>query len=99
MEKSHQRFVIKFLFLKGLFPKIIHKKLYSFLGSTAYSLFQVRNWCTRFTEGDLTCIDQSRAGRPRHVLGTDLSQFFGELPFAIAELLAQHFSESNHTLK
>jgi hypothetical protein len=99
MEKSEQRFVIKFCFLERLLPKTIHRKLYSVLGSTAYFLSQVRNWCTRFTDGDLICIDQSRAGRPRHVLGTDLTQFFEQFPFATTGLLAQHFGESKHTIK
>jgi hypothetical protein len=33
------------------------------------------------------------------VLGTDLSQFLEEFPFATAGLLAQHFGESKHTIK
>jgi hypothetical protein len=50
-------------------------------------------------DGDLTCIDQSKAGRPRHMLGTDLSQFLEEFPFVTARLLAQHFGKSKHTIK
>jgi hypothetical protein len=100
MEKSEHRFVIKFLFLKGLPPpKKIHRELCSVLGSTAYSLSQVRNWCTRFTDGDLTCIDQSRAGCSRHMLGMNLGQFLEEFPFTTARLLAQHFGESKHTIE
>jgi hypothetical protein len=33
------------------------------------------------------------------VLGTDLSQFLEEFPFAKAELLAKHFGESKYTIK
>jgi hypothetical protein len=99
MEKSEQLFVIKFFFLKELSPKKIHRELYSALGWTACSLSQVRNWCTRSTEGVLTRVHQSRAGRPRHMLGTDLSQFLEEFPFATVGLLAQHFAESKHIIK
>jgi hypothetical protein len=42
MEKSGQRFVIKFLFLKGLGAKDIHRELTAVLASTAYSLSQVK---------------------------------------------------------
>jgi hypothetical protein len=43
MEKSEQRFVIKFLFLKGLSADAIYSKLSTVLGPTAYSLAQVKN--------------------------------------------------------
>jgi hypothetical protein len=43
MEKSEQRFVIKFLFLKGLGAKAIHRKLIAVLASTAYLLSQVKS--------------------------------------------------------
>jgi transposase len=99
MEKSEQRFVIKFLFLKGLSANAIYRELSTVLGPIAYSLIQVNNWCTRFTDGDLTCSDQLRTGRPRHMLGTDLSQFLHEFPFATARQLAEHFNESKHIIK
>jgi transposase len=83
MEKLEQRFVIKFLFLKGLSANAIYKELSTVLGLIAYSFAQVKNWCTRFTEGDLTCSDQLRTGRPRHMLGMDLSQFLQEFLFAM----------------
>jgi hypothetical protein len=99
MEKSEKHFVIKFLFLKGLLPKRIHRELSSVLGSTAYSLSQVRNWCATLTEGGLTCIDESRAGRPCHVGGTDFSEFLEEFLFATAGPLAQDYAESKHAIK
>jgi hypothetical protein len=68
MEKSEQIFVIKFLFLKGLGAKGIHKELSALFGPTAYSLAQVREWRSRFASGDLSCQDQFKAGRPLHVL-------------------------------
>jgi hypothetical protein len=42
MEKSEQRSVIKFFFLKGLGAKAIHSELTAVLGSIAYSLSQVK---------------------------------------------------------
>jgi hypothetical protein len=42
MEKSEQRFVVKFVFLKSLSSKVIHRKLNTVLGSPAYSLAQIK---------------------------------------------------------
>jgi hypothetical protein len=99
MEKSEQCFVIKFLFLKGLSANAICRKLSTVLGPTAYSLAQVKNWCTRLTAGDLTCSDQLRTDRHRHMLTTDLSQFLQECFFGTARQLAEHFNKSKHNIK
>jgi hypothetical protein len=53
MEKSKQRFVIKFLFLKGLGVNAIDRELTAVLASTACSLSQVKEWRTRFMTDDL----------------------------------------------
>jgi hypothetical protein len=89
MEKSEQRFVIKFLFLKGLGAKAIHRELTAVLASTAYSLSQGKEWRARFAIGDLSCQDQFRTGRPPHVLGKALSDFLEEFPFASAAFIAE----------
>jgi hypothetical protein len=64
MEKSEQRFVIKFLFLESLGAKAIHRELSAVLGHIAYSLVQVREWRSCFASGDLSCQDQFKTGRP-----------------------------------
>jgi hypothetical protein len=43
MEKSEQRSVIKFLFLKGLSADAISKELSTVLGPTEYCLAQIKN--------------------------------------------------------
>jgi hypothetical protein len=99
MEKSEQRFVIKFFFLKDLSSKAIHRELITVLGSTAYSLSQIKEWRARFKAGDLSCEDQFRTDRPPHVLGKALSDFLEEFPFVTAEIIAQHFNQSKTTIK
>jgi hypothetical protein len=54
-EKSEQRFIIKFFFMKGLDAKITNTQLTAVLGTTAYSLRQVKEWRARFAAGDLSC--------------------------------------------
>jgi histone-lysine N-methyltransferase SETMAR len=99
MDQSELRFVIKFLFLKGLGAKAIHKELTAVLGPTAYSLTQVKEWRSRFAAGDFSCEDQIRSGRPPHVLGKPLSDFLEEFPFASAGVIAQYFNQSKTTIK
>jgi hypothetical protein len=55
MEKSDQRFIIKFFFMKGLGAKATHRELTAVLGPMAYSLRQVKEWRARFAAGDLSC--------------------------------------------
>jgi hypothetical protein len=99
MEKSEQRFVIKFIFLKSLDSKAIHSELTIVLGPTAYSLPQVKEWRSRFANGDLCCQDQIRLGGPPDVLGKTLSDFHEEFPFASADIIAQNFGQSKPLIK
>jgi hypothetical protein len=99
MEKSQQRSVVKFFFLKGLGAEGIHRELTTILGSTAYSLGQVREWRARFATGKLSYQEEFRPGHSSHVLGKVLSDFLKEFPFASAGIIAQHFGQPNHTIK
>jgi len=99
MEKREQRFVIKFFFLKGLGSKKIHRKLQDTIGESAYCLAEVKFWLARFREGDLSCEDHERVGRPLAVLGTVLHKFLTKHPFASARIMAEHFNLSHPTVK
>jgi hypothetical protein len=57
MEKSEQRFVVKFFFHKGLVPKEIHGKLIAVPGFTVSLLIQINEWRAGFETGDLSCED------------------------------------------
>jgi hypothetical protein len=98
MEKSEQRFAMKFLFIKSLSAKAIHTELAGVLGSTTCSLSQINESPSRFVAGDLSCEDEIRPTRPRHVLGKPLSHFLEEFPFASTGLIGQHCSQSKHTI-
>jgi hypothetical protein len=98
MEKSEQKFVIKF-FSQRPWSKEIHRKLTAILCSTTYLLTQIKGQCVRFETSDLLCEDQSRPGGPLHILGKALSDFFEEFPFTTARVIAQHFNQSKYTIK
>jgi hypothetical protein len=54
MEKSEQRFIIKFFFMKGLSANETHTELTAVLFPTAYSLRHVKAWRARFATGSLS---------------------------------------------
>jgi hypothetical protein len=57
MEKSEQRVVIKFLWMKGLGARRIHTKVSRVLGDNSYRPASIEHWLARFREGDLSCTD------------------------------------------
>jgi hypothetical protein len=87
IEKTKQRFVVKFFFLKGLCSKVIHRELTAVLGSTAYSSTQIKEWRARFKAGDLSYEDKFRPGRPPHALGRLSPISLGSFLLRLQELL------------
>jgi hypothetical protein len=92
MEKSEQRFIVKFFFLKGLGSTIIHSKLAAVFGSIIYSLTQVTEWRARFKADDLSCEDKSRPSHLAHVLGKALSDFLEDFLFTTTGVFAKYFN-------
>jgi hypothetical protein len=75
MEKEEQRFVTKFLWLTGWGAKRIHEELTSTLGDDSHAVSQVKIWLQTFRNGDLSCKDSPRSGRPLLTLGLQLEAF------------------------
>jgi hypothetical protein len=99
MEKRDQRFVIKFLWLRGERPRQIYHELLATLGSGAYSDDSVQYWIARFASGDTSCEDVSRPGQPLTDLAEPLGLFLGDDPFVSARMVSWHFSVSAITVK
>jgi hypothetical protein len=91
MEKEEQRFVMKFLWLKTWSAKRIHEELMSTLGDDSYRVSQIKIWLQNFGNGDLSCKNSPRSGRPLLTLGRQLEAFMQKCPFASAGVIAQHF--------
>jgi len=70
MDKSGQRFVILYLWKKNLGVKRIRADMKQALGPDAYSKVQIAQCMQRFEQGDFSCKDESRPGRPLLSLGT-----------------------------
>jgi hypothetical protein len=75
MEKEEQRFVMKFLWLKGWGAKRMHEKLMSTLGDDSYGASQIKIWLQKFRNGDSSCKDSPCSGRPLLTLGPQLEAF------------------------
>jgi hypothetical protein len=73
--------------------------LISTLGRDAYHLSQIKTWLQRFKNGDLSCKDHSRPGRPVLTLGSRLETSLLKYPFASARVIAQHFCTTAPTIK
>jgi transposase len=99
MEKEEQRFVMKFLWLKGWDAKRIHEKLMSTLGDDSYGLSQIKIWLQKFRNGDLSCKDSPRPGQPLLTLGPQLKAFLQKYPFASTRVIAQHFFTTVRMIK
>jgi hypothetical protein len=91
MEKEEQRFVMKFLWLKGWGAKRIYEELMSTLGNDSYRVSQIKIWLQKFRNGDLSCKKSPRSGRHLLTLGLQLEAFKQKCPFARARVIAQHF--------
>jgi hypothetical protein len=91
MEKEEQRFVMKFLWLKGWGAKRIHEELMSTLGDDSYGVPQIKIWLQKFRNGDLSCKDSPRSRRPLFTLGPQLEAFMQKYPSASARVIAKHF--------
>jgi hypothetical protein len=99
MEKEEQRFVMKFLWLKGWNAKRTHEELMSTFGDDSYGVSQNKIWLQKFRNGDLSCKDSPRSGRPLLILGPQLEAFMQKYPFASARVIAQHFLTAVPTIK
>jgi hypothetical protein len=100
MEKEEeQRFVMKFLWLKGWGTKGIHEELMSTLGDASYAVSQIKIWPQKFSNGDLSYKDSPRTGRPLLILGPPLEAFLQKYPFTSARVIAQHFLTTVPTIK
>jgi hypothetical protein len=99
MEKGQQRFVMRFLWLKGWGAKRIHEELMSPLGDDSYWVSQIKIWLQKFRNGDLPCKDSPRSGPPLLILGPQLEAFMQKYPFASTRVIAQHFLTTVPTIK
>jgi hypothetical protein len=99
MENHEQRFVIKFLEMRGLAPSAIYQELQHTLGSTAYSEDTVETCVWRLVSGDMSCADLLQADRPSTDLSDPLRKFLNDLVLPAARMMNTQFSAHPTTIK
>jgi hypothetical protein len=99
MEKSEQRFVVKFFWMRDLAPSARYQKLQHNLGSTAHSELSVENWVWRFVSGDMSCADLPQADRPSTDFSEPLREFLNDLVFPAARMMNTQSSAHSTTIK
>jgi hypothetical protein len=70
MEKEEQSFVMNFPRLKGWSAKRGHEELMNTLGDESYGVSQIKIRLQKFRNGDLSCKNSPRSGRPLLTLGS-----------------------------
>jgi hypothetical protein len=98
MEKSEQRVVIKFLWIKWLGARCIHIQLSGNLGDDRSSPAAIECWLARFREGDLSYPDHSRSDRPEIDFSECWRAYPDKFPFTSANMMSRHFRIARGTI-
>jgi hypothetical protein len=89
MDKKEQRFVMKFLGLKGWGAKRIQEELMTILGGDLCGFSQIKIWLQKFKNNYLSRKESPRSERPLLTLGPQLEGPMQKYTFA--RVIARHF--------
>jgi hypothetical protein len=87
MDQREERIVIKFLGREEQGSKAIQARFRGILGDLAESFSIVKRWPRRFVQGDTSCKDPNRPGRPLTVLADVSSELLLKYPFIQRRIL------------
>jgi transposase len=99
MDEVEQRFVVKYLYIKGGDNKTITAELQITFYDSAISNSMVKRWIREFKNGDFSCDDDPGHGRPMTVFGPVLQKFLDRYPFSGTKVISIHFHISPPTVK
>jgi hypothetical protein len=99
MEKRHQRFVIKFFWLRVYRPRQIYQELLTTLGDWRLLWGFGMILVARFQIEDISCGDISWPGRPVMDLAEPFRLFLQDYSFVSARMFSWHFSICATTAK
>jgi hypothetical protein len=99
IDKSGQMLIILHLWKKNLGIKRIRANMKQTLGPDASSKVQIAQCMQRFEQGDFSCKDESRMGRPLLSLWPVLFRFLSKYPFASRGIIAIHFRVACNSVK
>jgi hypothetical protein len=99
MDRTKQRYVMKFLFMDGRKYKAIHTELSRVLKGHAVSVDICEYWCRKFKAGDFSMDDRVRPGRLPIELSGAIMSLLSDEPFLSARVLAVRLSSTHQTIK
>jgi hypothetical protein len=99
MDRTEQRYVMKFLFMEGRKYKAIHTELSRVLKGHAVSVDVSKYECGKFKAGDFSMDDRVRPGRPPIELSGAIMSLLIDKPFLSARILAVRLSSTHQTIK
>jgi hypothetical protein len=99
MDRTEQRYVMKFLFMDGRKYKAIHTELSRVVKGHAVSVDVCKYWCGKFKAGNFSMDDQVGPGRPPTELSGALMSLLSDKPFLSARVLAIRLSSTHQTIK
>jgi hypothetical protein len=81
MDRTEQRYAMKFLRMDGRKYKAIHTELSRVLMRHAVSVDVCKYWCRKFKAGDFLMDDRVRPGRPPRELSGAIMNLLSQEPF------------------
>jgi hypothetical protein len=99
MDRTEQRYVMKFLFMDGRKYKAIHIELSRVLKGHVVSVDVCKYWYRKFKAGNFSMDDQVRPGRPPIELSGAIMKLLSNEQFLSARVLAVRLSSTQQTIK
>jgi hypothetical protein len=99
MDRTEQRYVMKFLFMDGRKYKAIHTELGRVLKGHAVSVDVCKCWCWKVKAGDFSMDDRVRPRRPPIELSGAIMSLLSDEPFLSARVLAVRLSSTHQKIK
>jgi hypothetical protein len=99
MDRTEQRYAMKFLVMDGRKYKAIHTELSRVLKGHTVSVDVCKSWCRKFKAGDFSMDDRVRPGRPPIELSGAIMSLLRDKPFVSARVLSIRLSSTHQTIK
>ena len=93
------RSILLYHFKKGTKPADAYRDIISVFGDDSITRKSAYNWYARFDEGDMTCDDEPRSGRPQEINDDDLLELVATSPSATCEDYAEELNSSKETVR
>jgi hypothetical protein len=94
MDRTEQKYAMKFLFMDRRKDKAIQTELSRILKGQAVSVDVCKYWCRKFKAGDFSMDDLVRPGRPPIELSGAIMSLLSDEPFLSARVLAVRLSST-----